>query len=121
MTKLRDWLGIIAVAVGILTGVGSFLASQWNLSKTVKDLASVALDVKAWQDSVDRQAEIDRAVAAVLAERHPGNHRPPSQPEIIGKLAEAAPPPDTVEAKRLDLQHARLKRMAGRAPVRTGR
>lgn len=88
MIRVRDWLGLAALLVGIVLPVLGWLRTQSDLNARVADLSEAVLALKTVQDSTIRAAEIAAAVEAVLAER--GRGHAPTQPEIVGKLAEMA-------------------------------
>jgi len=108
MKRLRDYLGLIALVVGIALPVLGWLNTQSRLNKTVADLASAMLTVQAWQDSTAKQDAIDAAVREILLER--GDRHRPSRAEIIGKLAEGAPKADTAKTAPIERRQARIKR-----------
>ena len=116
MTKLKDYLGLVALLVGIALPLLSRVDQQRNLDGKVSDLAKAVLSLQATQDSIAHRAEIDAAVAAVRDSlRQRGHRREPTQPEIVGELAKSAaetPPVDSATAKPIEQRQMRLKRYA---------
>jgi hypothetical protein len=113
MTRLRDYIGLLALCVGIALPVLSRIDQQRNLDSKVSDLAKAVLAAQAWQDSVERRIEIDAAVAAIRDSlRQGGYRREPTSSEVVGKLATRAAGPRATPPQDDSARQTRIKRYA---------